>query len=192
MSLPHNPLQNNPLTIELVSTEEEEKRVFQEEKVINFGRLEVDQTKELNFNINCSIPKVKVICEQETDCREKEIEKSEPVRFMNASTKNLKIKFKANRGGVITLVMKIEALPKNKTLSNEDLKAFEQIIKLKYQTNLSIIDVIPENEIEIIKPPIGKGGEAVINKAKYDGEIVVIKTYEPGNGMKESEKNVNI
>ncbi|KAL7720403.1 hypothetical protein QTN25_002440 [Entamoeba marina] len=156
----------------------------------NFGRLEVDETIELNFKVTSTIPKVKVICEQETNKKVKEVE-TKTMSIQTASTKNLKINFKANKGGIVNLVIKVEKLKGNKTYSDKELKVFEQKLQLKYQIKsqmfLSNIDVIPEDEIEIIKE-IGKGGEATVYKAKYDDEIVAIKTYKPGYGIEESEK----
>ncbi|KAL7711512.1 Serine/threonine kinase [Entamoeba marina] len=155
----------------------------------NLGKLEVNQSIELLFKISCKIPQVKVVCEQEMDEeKEKEVE-TKSIIFPTTSSKqkNLKITFKANRGGIVTLLFKIETLKINKTLSNNDLKAFEQRIELRYQTKFSIVDVIPENEIRILEE-IGKSSEATIYKARYNGEIVVIKTYEPGYGTEESEK----
>ncbi|KAL7720420.1 Tyrosine kinase [Entamoeba marina] len=127
-----------------------------------------------------------LICEQQTSDQESEVE-TKSLSFQTASTKNLTIKFKANIGGVVVLVIKVEKLKGNKTHSNDDLKVFEQRFEFKYQTNLSNIDIIPENEIKILKR-IGKGGEATIYKALYNGEVVAIKTYEPGYGITESEK----
>ncbi|KAL7719699.1 hypothetical protein QTN25_003394 [Entamoeba marina] len=47
----------------------------------DLGKFEIGQTKELKWSITCPIAKVKVICEQETNVREKEVEKTEFVTF---------------------------------------------------------------------------------------------------------------
>ncbi|KAL7719700.1 Protein kinase domain-containing protein [Entamoeba marina] len=153
----------------------------------DLGKFEIGQTKELKWSITCPIAKVKVICEQETNVREKEVEKTEFVTFQRAGTKNLIINFKANRGGIVNLAVKVENLKNKTTYSNEDLIALGQRFELKYQVNISNIDVILGNEI-VIKEVIGEGGEATINKALFDGEIVDIKTYNPGFGTEESKK----
>ncbi|KAL7718594.1 Protein kinase domain-containing protein [Entamoeba marina] len=146
----------------------------------NLGKLEFGQTIDFIFKITCSIPKIKANVEMD------EV-KLGSVVFQTTSTKNLKIIFKANRGGIVKLVFKVEKLKGNKSFSDDDLKTFKQRIELKYQTELSIIDSITENEIEF-KAQISKNSNSTVYKALYDGEIVFIKTYVPGSGMEESKK----
>ncbi|KAL7712178.1 Protein kinase domain-containing protein [Entamoeba marina] len=190
MSLSQESPQHSAFTIELNGTDEE-KSLFQKERVINLGRLETDQLKKLDLKITCFISKVKVVCEQETNEQEINVRENEVetnfVNFQTASTMNLKINFRAKRGRIVNLIMKVEKLKGNKTHSNEELQSFEQRIQLKYQKKLSHIDSIPENAIKIIKK-IGEGGEATVYKAIYDDEIVAIKTYKQNYGIEESEK----
>ncbi|KAL7720888.1 Protein kinase domain-containing protein [Entamoeba marina] len=188
MSLP----QDSPLTIGLKFENDlgkfEVDQIKDLKSKINLGKLEFGHILDLEFTITCPISKVKVICEQETNTQEKEVE-TIPVTFQNASTepkKNLKIHFKVNRGGNVTLVFKVEKLKSNKTHTEEDLKTLEQRVELKYQTKLTNIDVIPENKINFLEE-IGEGGEATIKKAIYEGEVVAIKTCIPGFGMEESK-----
>ncbi|KAL7712209.1 Serine/threonine protein kinase HT1 [Entamoeba marina] len=168
MSLPQNSPQDSPLN-----------------NVINLGKLEVNEIKEINFKITCSLPKVKVVCEQGTNGLDKKVE-SNSVPFRTASTKNFKIKFIANRGGIVELVFKVEKLKSNETQPDEYLKTLEKRIQLKYDTNFSFIDDIPENEIEIVET-IGRSAEASIYKARYDGEIVALRAHTLGIGMQEAK-----
>ncbi|KAL7719753.1 hypothetical protein QTN25_002877 [Entamoeba marina] len=164
-----------------------EKSEFENKKEINLGKFVVGDTKELNFEVTCNIPQLKVICEQEANEKEKEVEKPNSAKFTNSTTKNLRIYFRAKEGRKITLLFKTEKLTCNKTNIDEELQSFEQRIELKYQTKLSNIETIPEDEIKILDE-IGNGGEAIVYKAKYKDEIVAIKTYEQGKGIEESEK----
>ncbi|KAL7713744.1 Protein kinase [Entamoeba marina] len=64
------PPQNSPTKKELIDKEliiDKEIILVDGQQEMDLGVLEVNETKELNFSITCRIPKIKVICEQETE-----------------------------------------------------------------------------------------------------------------------------
>ncbi|KAL7720090.1 Protein kinase domain-containing protein [Entamoeba marina] len=149
------------------------------------GEFNVNESKKIKFKVNCTIPKVKVIFEQETNSEDHEV-KNNSLEFKNASEKNLLLGFEAIKSREVFVLVKVEKLRSNNIHSNEDLKKYEKRIILKYRTKLGPYLYYSDSDIKILEQ-IGSGNEGNIYMAELEGKIIAIKQFKNGGGQKEIE-----